>query len=160
MPLEDEEDQRRLLAAQGFLELGMPLEANEELERIDPQVRHFPEVLAVRVEIYQTLERWELMQVVAKKLTESDPKNPRWALKFAYAVRRADSLESARTVLLDAVERFPTVAAIHYNLACYECQLRHLESAKARLRSAFELDAKLRLQALEDSDFEPLWLSL
>jgi hypothetical protein len=34
MPL-DRKDQRHLTAAQGYLELGMLLEANEELEEID-----------------------------------------------------------------------------------------------------------------------------
>jgi hypothetical protein len=30
---------RRLQAARGFLELGLPLDANEELEQIEPEMR-------------------------------------------------------------------------------------------------------------------------
>jgi hypothetical protein len=55
MPLV-EDDQKHLTAAQGYVELGMFLDANEELESIDPEVRHFPEVLAVRMRIYRSLE--------------------------------------------------------------------------------------------------------
>lgn len=55
-------------AAEGYVELGMPLEANEELEQIEPDVRHVPEVLALRLQIYPTLEKWELRQAVSSKL--------------------------------------------------------------------------------------------
>ena len=50
MPLSTE-DLKHLTAAQGFTELGMFLDANAELEEIDAEVRHFPEVLEVRVRI-------------------------------------------------------------------------------------------------------------
>jgi hypothetical protein len=48
---------------------------------MDAEVRHVPEVLEVRVEIYRALKKWELMQTVAKKLTEADP-----AVEFGLAV--------------------------------------------------------------------------
>jgi len=52
MPLEPE-DQNHLTAAQGYVELGMFLDANAELDELDPGVRHLPEVLGVRLEIYR-----------------------------------------------------------------------------------------------------------
>jgi hypothetical protein len=45
-------------------------------------------------------------------------------------------------------------------LACYECQLDDLETAKARLKQAFELEPGYRALALEDEDLRPLWDSL
>jgi hypothetical protein len=80
MPLEPN-NQRLLTAAQGYLDLGLPLDANDEVESMDAEVRHVPEVLEVRVEIYRALKKWELMQTVAKKLTEADP-----AVEFGLAV--------------------------------------------------------------------------
>lgn len=156
MPLEPE-NERLLLSAQGFLELGLPLDANEEIENIDPDVRHLPEVLAVRVGIYQALEKWELMQTVARKLAQYAQDEPQWTISWAYATRRAVSLEAARAILLEAVERLPEVATYHFNLACYECQLGDLGSAKARLQRAIELHGAYRLRALEDKDLKPLW---
>ena len=79
MPLVDD-DLKHLTAAQGYVELGMFPDANEELENIGPDVRHIPEVLAVRVEIYRALEKWELMQTVAKRLTEIDPEDAQWPI--------------------------------------------------------------------------------
>lgn len=97
MPLEPE-DQRHLTAAEGYMQLGMPLDANAELEDIDPDVRHVPEVLEIRLEIYRKLDKWELMQVVAKKLAMLDPANIQWTGSWAYATRRADCIESVRRI--------------------------------------------------------------
>jgi len=47
MPLSPDEHPH-LTVAEGFLELGMFVEANDALDDIDPFCRHLPEVLAVR----------------------------------------------------------------------------------------------------------------
>lgn len=94
MPLEPE-NQKHLEAARGFVELGMFMDANEELENIDPEVRHLPETLAVRLEIYRSLQRWELMQAVAKKLNHWDPDEVQWWISWAYATRRAECIDAA-----------------------------------------------------------------
>ena len=149
MPLSTE-DLKHLTAAQGFTELGMFLDANEELEEIDPEVRHVPEVLAVRVEIYRALEKWELMQTVAKKLTEYDPENPRWPLAWAFATRRADSLDAARRILVEAWKAHEKEPLFPFNIACYMCQLGQVEIAKGMLEVAFKMDRGMRMMALDD----------
>jgi hypothetical protein len=159
MPL-NADDQRHLTAAEGYVALGMYLDANAELEAIDAEVRHVAEVLAVRMEIYRGLKKWELMRTVAARLAAHDPDDVQWAISLAYATRRAQSIEAARRILLDAVEQHPGEPLLHYNLACYECQLGLLEVAKGRLAHAFKLAPKCRLMALEDDDLAPLWDSL
>lgn len=72
----DPNDQRQLTATQGYLELGMPLDADAELDEIDPEQRDVAEVLVLRVRIYSALQQWELMQAVAKVLAQRDPDNP------------------------------------------------------------------------------------
>jgi hypothetical protein len=125
----------------------MPLEANEELERIDAYVRHVPEVLMVRIEIYRRLEKWELMATVAKKLSEYEASMPKWTIMFAHALRKLGSLERAWGVLLDACTRFPMTAAIRYDLACCECQLGNVRAAKQRtLATSSEFLALLALR--------------
>jgi len=156
MPLSTE-DQKHLTAAQGFTELGMWLDANAELEEIDPEVRHFPEVLEVRVRIYRALEKWELMQTVAKKLTEVDPTDSRWPLAWAYATRRAESVDAARFILIAAWELHEKEPLIPYNIACYMCQLGQNEIAKGMLEVAFKLSPEMRAAALDDEDLKPMW---
>jgi tetratricopeptide (TPR) repeat protein len=111
----------------------------------------------VRLKIHRTLEKWEPMRTVAAKLAAYDPDSVPWTFALAYATRRAQSIEAAKPILLAAVERHPEAAVLHYNVACYECQLGDLEVAKARLAHAFKLDEKLRLRALDDADLEELW---
>jgi hypothetical protein len=104
MPLEGP-DQPHLRAAYGYVELGMFEEAKAELEKIDPFCRHLPEVLVARVAIYHGLEKWDLLAVVAKKLTEWNPKEPGFFVELAYATRRAESIQAAHAVLTRAAGR-------------------------------------------------------
>jgi tetratricopeptide (TPR) repeat protein len=154
MPLEEE--QKYLDAAEGFLELGMFRDADAELERVDPFCRHLPGVLEVRAKIYRALQKWELLDVVAKRFWDSADE-PQWAAEWAHALRKSGAIESAKAVLLDAVERHPENALFHFQLACYECQLGSIEVAKARLEHAVKLDPSLRVRALDERDLEAIW---
>lgn len=149
--------EHHIQVAQGYAELGMYLDANDELEKVDEESRLLPQVLAVRLQIYCALEKWELMQTVAKRLVLDEPDNVQWMVSWACATRRADSIDAARLILLNAVEQQPNAAVLHYNLACYECLLGDVEVAKARLQHAFKLDPSMRLRALEDEDLEAVW---
>ena len=159
MPLE-QPDLQHCQAAAGYVELSMFLEANTELDKIDPFNRAAPEVLALRIAIYRGLEKWELMQEIAKRLADFQPDDIQWTISFAYATRRADSIPAAKEVLLNAESKFPKEAAIKYNLACYFCQMGEIQNAKNQLRKAFEIDLNWRMAALEDEDLKLLWESL
>ena len=63
-------------------------------------------------------------------------------------------------MLLRALEVHPDCSTVHYNLACYECQIGDLQSARGRLHRCFELDANLRFGALDDPDLMQLWDSI
>jgi hypothetical protein len=91
MPL-DGFDQMHLRAAHGYIELEMFEEANAELEEIDPFCRHLPEVLLARVAIYHGLKKRDLLAVIAKRLTEWNPKEPGFFIELAYATRRGINL--------------------------------------------------------------------
>ena len=84
--------------------MGMFLDANAELDEIDPERRHLPEILEVRMHIFCALKKWELMRTVAKELALSDPENVQWTVSWAYATRRADCIEAARRILISAAE--------------------------------------------------------
>ena len=103
---------------------------------------------------------WAAMQVVAKKLVELDPTAPHWAIAWAYATRRAESIEQAKVILTDALDRHRTEPLIHYNLACYDCQMGKIPSAKQFIATALRLAPGMRPMALSDEDLKPLWASL
>jgi tetratricopeptide (TPR) repeat protein len=146
--------------AAGYAELGMYLDADVELDRIDPYSRATPEVLAVRVAIYRGLKKWELMRDIAKKLADFEPNDIQWTVSLAYATRRTESIKAAKEILLSAQATFPREAVIPYNLACYESQLGDLRSARKYLKRTFEIDATWRSVALDDPDLKPLGASI
>jgi hypothetical protein len=60
-------DRQFFEAACGYVQLEMFDEANDELEKVDPFARAAPEILALRIEIYRGLKKWELMAELAKR---------------------------------------------------------------------------------------------
>ena len=100
------------------------------------------------------------MQAVAKKLVDLDPADRQRSIALAYATRRADSIQAAKLILVDALEKHPSEAMIHYNLACYECQLGDIPSAKKFIERALQLNPKMGRLALDAEDLQPLWASL
>src|SRR5438477_12904163 len=125
MPLEPP-DKEFFNAAVGYTQLGMFIEANEQLENIDPFNRVAPEVLALRVDIYRGLKKWNLMREIAERLYESDPTNIGWLISYAFARRRAEGINAAKGILINSLDRFPDQAIIYYNLACYSSVLGEL----------------------------------
>lgn len=149
--------EKQLQAAVGYLELGMLVEANDEIENLAPDLKTSSPVLGVRMQIYRAAEKWPLMEVVARELLKRHSNEPVYWHDLAWAVRRADSINAAQKILLDASNRFPNDAMTHFNLGCYACQLGDIEEAKTRVGRAIELDAKFKMLALDDPDLEPLW---
>lgn len=151
-------------AANGWLELGDCTEALTELERVNPCLRSHPEVLRVRYSIHSVLQQWDSAAEAAVALLEQYPSDPQVWVFVAYATRRkpGGGIDKAKEILLVAQQRFPKEPLIAYNLACYECQLNHLEEAKSWLAKAFEIGSQtmLRKMAMDDPDLKPLWPAL
>jgi predicted Zn-dependent protease len=155
-------DQRQLDAAEGWLELGNWLEANEELEGISPKMRTHPCVLRVRWEIYAKAGKWEMAAEIARTLSEVLPDNSWGFIQLAYSLHELKRTPEAKSVLLPLVTRFPDESTIQYNLACYCCQLGELKEAWQWLEKAIDQENKrdIRIVALEDPDLEPLWTQI
>lgn len=153
-------DQFHATRAEGYLGLGMTEDAAAELDKISLEATEAPEVLMVRLALYQVEQRWAAMEAAARKLVHCDPGESQWLLSLAYATRRAESIEMARLILLEALDRFPGEPIVPYNLACYDCQLGNLASATQFLETALRLNPQIKAMALEDEDLRPLWGAL
>jgi hypothetical protein len=151
-----------LRAAIGWLELGNPAEAGEEIARIRPEFLHHPDVLQARWEICAAGRSWDAAVEVAELLVSVAPERAAGWVHRAYALRRVKhgGLQLAWAALRPAFDKFPKVEIIPYNLACYAAQFGRLEEAWEWLHKAMEAagDAKrIRTQALSDPDLQPLW---
>jgi tetratricopeptide (TPR) repeat protein len=155
----DLHDQRHLEAAEGWIELGNPLEANGELENITAENRAHPAVLEIRWQIYAKAKKWDAALDIASALIQLAPEHPLGWVHRSYSLHELKRSEEARDNLLRVVDKFPQDPIMRYNLACYECQLGRLKQAKSWLQKAFELGdpMKIKLMALEDPDLELLW---
>jgi len=131
------------------------MDADAELKEINGKCRHLPEVLAVRVNIYDGM-----MQVFSKKLALCDPEDVQGWIDWANATRWSESIEAAKSILLEVVKKHPHEPLVYYDLACYECQLGDLLRSMKHLKKAFKQDPEYRIYALEDEDLMPMWMML
>jgi lipopolysaccharide biosynthesis regulator YciM len=87
MPRPLDENRRLLEAAQGYAAMGLYMRANQELERMSHDSRHWPEALAVKLAIFDGLELWEMVEIVAAQLADRAA-GKRRRITMAETVRR------------------------------------------------------------------------
>jgi tetratricopeptide (TPR) repeat protein len=154
-------DSHHLRAAQGWLELGDHLEANQELERITPQLRAHPDVLEVRWHICAKAEKWDACIDLSEAIIKLDPNRPEAWVHRSFALHELKRTREAFDKLLPVAKTFPKVWTIPYNLACYCAQLGLLEESRVWFTKAMAVDERtVKQQAIDDPDLHPLWDSL
>jgi predicted Zn-dependent protease len=155
----DPPDSLHLQAAQGWIELGNPVEADAELGKITPQHRGHPAVLELRWEICAKEKKWDAALEIASALVQVVPDHPLGWVHRSFCLHELERTAEARDNLLRVVDKFPGDAIMLYNLACYECRLGRLEQTMHWLRAAFDIGdpQELKPMALKDPDLEPLW---
>lgn len=155
-------DTHHLSAAVGWLELGNPSEAGEEIARLSPPALNHPDVLEVRFTICAAGQRWDAAAEIAEALIGVAPERSSGWVHRAYALRRSQGggLPLAWAVLRPAFDKFPKVSIIPYNLACYAAQFGRLEEAWDWLHKAMEAEGdvgRIKQMALHDQDLQALW---
>lgn len=152
--------QRYVDAAEGWLGLGDHVSANEELEQIPAELRAHPKVLLIRCSIYEKVKRWDACVDLAEAIVTKAPEIPDGWIRRSFALHELKRTQEALDKLLPAVEKFPEVWTIPYNLACYTCQLGRCDEAESWFKRAMEIDAEtVKREAIDDPDLDPLWKS-
>lgn len=149
--------QWHLRRCDGFLDLKMTAQARSELARIDEPWRSSTFFINALLRLAFEEKDWKAAADAARSLTNRMPGVPDYPIQLAYATRRADGLAPAQFILEEAQKKFPDVAVIAFNLACYECQSGRTTQAMEHLKRAMELDPQCRAMAMEDEDLKPLW---
>lgn len=151
-------DDLYLRAAQGWLELGNPAEAHEELNRLSPQARPLPDILEFRWHVSARARDWARCLEFAESLLAAEPTRASAWIHRSFALHELKRSEEAFERLAPAVARFPEIWTIPYNLACYCAQLGRLDEALTWYRNAKLKDAHAVTEAgKEDPDLQPLW---
>lgn len=152
-----DEVQWGLQRTDGFLDLKMWARASQELSKIPTKHRDNTPYQELALRLAMEERQWQEAAGVARLLQQRVPEEPAFWVQLAYTTRRAQDLPAAESILQEALERFPSVAIIPYNLACYACQSGNLERAAGYLDQAFSLDDAFRELARADEDLKPLW---
>lgn len=161
LPLPDAPDLHRLRAAQGWLELGLPVEAEAELASLGMVARQHPAALDLGWAAAAARLDWNRAHAVADESVRLHPDQVSGWIHRAYAVRRmpGGGLELALAALLPAANKFPGEAMVAYNLACYLVRLARIEEGwRWYLEAERRGDAcGVRALAVGDDDLREIW---
>ncbi len=149
---------RRLLRqAQGYLELNMPQQALETLQRVTPgsfQAQWNFLLGQAHAQLGEASKAQEHLQRAA----ELAPSNPEIQLAWAQFLHQRGQSQQAVATLLQLLENHPEAASqapLHYLLARAYSLLGKKEPMLWHLSKAVELEPGLRQQIAHEGDFRP-----
>jgi len=151
-----EDFQRRILAAQGYHELGLWREAWRELDGLSAPAQNRPDVLEMRVLILINERKWREALTLSRQLSDIAPEEEGGWVHAAYCLHELGRTGEALKALLAAPASLREKAIFHYNYACYSCVLGKIDEARQALLRSFALDKRYRDFARSDQDLEPL----
>ena len=151
-----EEFQQRILAAQGYHELGLWREAWRELDGLSDAAQHRPDVLEMRILILINECKWREALGLSRQLAEAAPQEEGGWVHSAYCLHELGRTGEAIQALLAAPPSLREKAIFHYNFACYSCVLGQIDAAREALHRSFLLDKRYRDFARSDRDLTPL----
>lgn len=145
-------------AAQGWLELGNPCEANAELINIAAETRLHPDVLEVEWHICFKENQWSACLEIGARLVIVAPDRPDSWIHYSYALHCLGRSREAADILGGVAERFSNIWQVSYNLSCYCSVLARFDDARRWFNKALSIDDKSAQTAcLNDPDLQPLW---
>lgn len=150
---------RRNLAiqhAEGYLEIGLPTQALDALERLSADEMQDMRALYLRGEALRSLARYHEALDWLEQAAEVAPDDIHIWLALGWCHKRSGRLDSAIEALENALEVDPSEAIIYYNLACYWSLANNKPHALAYLAHALEIDANYRDLIDDEPDFDPL----
>ena len=134
----------------------MTEEAVAELDELPLNAQLRGDVLEMRVLILMKACRWREAMDACEKLCAVAPESAPGFIHMAYCLHEQGRTRQAKEVLLEGPASLNRDPTYHYNMACYECVLGNIETARVYLKTSFSLDNKLRDFAREDPDLRPL----
>ena len=149
--------QNRVEAADGYLYLGLPARALEELESIPEMAQNSSPVMRARVRVLLHLKRWAVAETLSEAGTFLYPDENEFTVQRAFALHQLKKGTDAVKVLLSAPEWIRRTGILHYNLACYEAQLGDLKTARQCIKAAIEINSSFKKNARTDPDLARLW---
>lgn len=145
-----------LLAAQGYLELDMPVDALAELDSMPSEDRDVESALQLRLFISMKSHKWEESLRICERLRQIYPEAVSGYIHGAFCLHERGQTDAALNLLLSGPSSLAEEATYFYNLACYSAVLGDLEGAADYAQRSFAMDDKFRDIAKLDPDLSEL----
>ena len=142
--------------AEGYLELGLPQQALNALNRLGNPVDCGTTTQYLLGETLRSLERYGEALVPLQRAAQADPENVHVWLALGWCYKRIGRLDQAIQALDKAVAADPAEPLLHYNIACYYSLAGSKPQALEHLSRALALDSQYRYLIDDESDFDPL----
>ncbi len=133
------EDAKHLEAAEGWLELGDYLSANEELDKVAPLVRAHPDILEMRARVFAAGKKWDDVMAIAETLTDRLPNRLMGWLLLAQAEHERGDTESAYETLVSVAEQFADRSEVPHALAVFAALISDYREAEDWLSRTFDV---------------------
>ena len=156
MPAATSRTQRVIRTAEGYLELGLPEQAVESLERRRGLVLADGRAAYLWGESLRELRRYEEAIEPLEQAADHRSGDMYVWLALAWCYKRTGQLQMAIDALESALRSEPREPILHYNLACYWCLANDRTRALSFLARAFDLDGNLRDLVSDEPDFDAL----
>lgn len=141
-----------LRSALGWLELGLPEEALEELNNLSASQRMRRQALELKLLAEMKGGYWNAGADTGRLLCLREPAEPRFFLHAASCLHETGDTMAARNWLMTGPSALIQDPIFHYNIACYHAVLGERKQAKSHLRRAFSMDETLKHKAREEDD--------
>lgn len=148
--------ERRIVAAQGYVELGLYQEASAELSPLPAAMHDRVDVIEITLLCLMGGHHWVEALALATRLCGQEPAEPGGFIHAAFCLHELGRTAEAVEVLSRGPATLRTKAVYYYNMGCYHACLGHFDKSLTYLERAFEMDGELRQHARKDHDLDCL----
>ena len=142
--------------AEGYLELNMPRQALEALDRLGDPGAFDAHALYLWGEGLRAMQRYLEALVPLERAAKMAPDNVGVRVALGWCYKRTNRLDLAIETLEKAVLAQPDEALLRYNLACYLSLAGQKRRSLRYLSQALAMDPVYRTMVDSESDFDPI----
>jgi tetratricopeptide (TPR) repeat protein len=147
---------RIIVAAQGYVELGLFDEARRMRQPLGPEVMERADVIELELLCLMGEQRWSEALAAAHQLCTAAPSQAGGYIHAAYCLHELGRTAEALDVLQGGPKSLKSKSVYYYNIGCYKARLGQIDHALQFLEIAFEKDKSLRRLARRDPDLAAL----
>jgi len=137
-----------LQRCEGYCELGMWKEAQQELSGLPPEARFQPDAMWRELKILIGQQQWAKAAAHGITTCRQWPDRAPFFLETIFALEQAGRIKQALKFLRTAPAHVWDHAEAWYSLACLNARMTEIEASRMALGRCFELDENWKLTAM------------